>query len=633
MMLELDVARHHSTRPGEERPSRAPGSIDSGPMESPIEDYLRRVHAELSELRAGRPYPVVARGQDVNPDDFGICLATVDGYVYEIGTTRHEFSMQSLSKPLSYGLALSEHGPEAVDRKVDVEPSGDSFTEISLAPETGRPANAMINAGALAVASMIKGSGGKSAVNRIRDFYSDFTDRQLTINSLVYAAERRISDHNHALAFLLSSFDVIESSPTAALETYLRQCAVQVTCRDLSLMAATLANGGTNPVTGNEALGVDAVERVLSVMMTSGMYDNAGDWVASVGMPAKSGVGGGTLAVLPGQAGLAVYSPPLDEHGTSVRGEAVCRRLSRDTEMHFVRSARAGRSAIRATYSIAQVPSAVRRTDEAATVLREHGDRAIVIELTGDLLFAGTESMIRELSNQDEDVEFIVLDVRRVDEVSRTSHGMLAAMVEQLRRADRQLVFIDPEDTLAAAVPDVEARTFATRSTAVAYCEDHLLRRHFPELSTPSTVPVPDAPALSLLAASDAEELVARMETRHYQDGEVVRRVGQRFGGVHFIVSGRITTTARDPDGNRVGLSTLSAGMTFGELALGREGRQGVTQRAQGAVQVRVLSDDAIETLEKENPRLAVELWRALTREAYTRVDQYMREVTTLIQD
>src|SRR5699024_10484576 len=150
-----------------------------------------------------------------------------------------------------------------------------------------------------------------------------------------------------------------------ALETYLRQCAVQITCRDLSLMAATLANGGTNPRTGEQVLGIDAVERVLSVMMTSGMYDSAGDWVVTVGMPAKSGVGGGTRAVLHGQAGLAVFSAPLHEHGNSIRGVAPCQRLSTDTDMHFVRAARAGRSAIRATYPITQVPSDVRRTEEA----------------------------------------------------------------------------------------------------------------------------------------------------------------------------------------------------------------------------------------------------------------------------
>src|SRR5690625_4961958 len=156
-------------------------------------------------------------------------------------------------------------------------------------------------------------------------------------------------------------------------------------------MAATLANSGINPLTGRTSLPRKPIERVLSVMMTSGMYDDAGEWVSSVGMPAKSGVGGGTLAVLPGQAGLAVFSPPLDEHGTSVRGEATCRRLSADTEMHFVRSARAGRSAIRGRYSVVEVPSAIRRSEEAMATLREHGEDAVVLELAGDLLFAGTE--------------------------------------------------------------------------------------------------------------------------------------------------------------------------------------------------------------------------------------------------
>lgn len=602
-------------------------------MNSPIEKYLHQLHAEIAELREGQPYAVAPKGRRIDPEDFGICLATVDGYVYEVGTTSKEFSMQSLSKPFSYGLALEEHGLETVDAKVDVEPSGDSFTEISLAPKTGRPANAMINAGALAVASLIKGAGGKTAINRIVDFYSGFTDRQLASHRGVYTAERRNSDHNHALAYLMSSFGLLESPPTTALETYLRQCAVQITCRDLSLMAATLANSGTNPVTGHEALGVEAVERVLSVMMTSGMYDNAGDWVASVGMPAKSGVGGGTLAVLPGQAGLAVFSPPLDAHGTSVRGEATCRRMSADMEMHFVRSARAGRSAIRAIHSIAYVPSAVRRTDEAAAILRELGDRGVVVELTGDLLFAGTESVIRELSSLDDAVEFVVLDARRVDEVSTMSHTMLATLEKQLRHTHRELVFVDPEDRLATAVGAEESTIFLTRSMAIAHCEDQLLQRHSPELSTPSKVPVTEAAALSSLSLAEAEELERHMESRFYQDAEVVRRVGQRFDGVYFIVSGRITTTARDAEGNRVELGTLGPGMTFGELALGREQRQEVTQRAQGAVEVKVLSAATIDHLEKHDPRLAGEMWRALTREAFTRVDQYMREVTSLIRD
>src|SRR5699024_10092056 len=141
-----------------------------------------------------------------------------------------------------------------------------------------------------------------------------------------------------------------------------------------------------------------------------------GDWASHVGMPAKSGVGGGIIAVLPGQAGLAVYSPPLDRHGNSVRGVATCRRLSRDMEMHFVRSARVGRSAIRDTYTLDREPSSIRRSDEATEVLAANAHRGVVVELAGDLFFAGTESVVRELSGLDPDVELVVLDVRRVDE-------------------------------------------------------------------------------------------------------------------------------------------------------------------------------------------------------------------------
>lgn len=602
-------------------------------MDSPIEAHLRQVHTAIAQVRDGEPYTVGPRGTAIDPDDFGICLATVDGYVYEVGVTAKKFSLQSLSKPFSYGLALSELGTGIVDAKVDVEPSGESFTDISLSPGTGRPANAMINAGALAVSSLIKGSGGKSAITRIEEFYSAFAGASLRSNGQVYAAERRNSDRNHALAYLLSSVGIIEGSPTAALETYLRQCGVQITCRDLSLMAATLANGGTNPRTGEEVLGIDAVERVLSVMMTSGMYDSAGDWVVTVGMPAKSGVGGGTLAVLPGQAGLAVFSPPLDEHGNSIRGVATCQRLSADTDMHFVRAARAGRSAIRASYPITQVPSDVRRTEEAEVVLRDLGERAMVIELAGDLLFAGTESMIREISRLPDDVEFVVLDARRVDEVSRMSADMLSAVVEQFTATDRTLVLIDPEAALTPALPKEQVPVFATRSTAVAHCEAQLLLRHFPELAVPARVEVLDSPAMALLEPEDAGALVAQMESRTYSDGAVLRRVGQRFGGVYFIIAGTVTTTARDPEGHRVRLTTLSAGMTFGELSLGREERQWTTQRAQGRVEVKVLTEEAIEALQKRDPRLAVELWRALTREAYTRVDQYMREVTVMVRD
>jgi glutaminase len=604
-------------------------------MESPIESYLRTIHREISDLKDGKPYSTIPAMANVDPDNFGICLTTVDGYMYEVGDTREEFTIQSISKPFTYGLALSDLGMDAVDAKVDVEPSGNSFNEISLAPGTGRPANAMINAGALTATSLVQSRGGNRRFKRILSTYSHFAGRQLGVDEDIFRSELEHGHRNRALAYLLRSFDIIEDDPTPVIEDYFRQCSVMVNCIDLSVMAATLANSGRNPLTGVEAMDLLAVERVLSVMTTCGMYDDAGTWISTVGMPAKSGVGGGTIAVLPGQVGLAVYSPPLDEHGSSVRGMATSQRLSRDMELHFVRAARAGRSAIRATYDILAAPSGIRRTDEAMDVLRGHGHQAMVIELNGDLLFAGTESMVRELSGLDDDVDFVILDLRRVDEVADVSLRLLGEVRENLAKVDCDLVLIDGEGTLAETFRDVDrpVPTFDTRTAAVEWCENELIMRYGGDLLLPSTVEVAQCPALSPLSDEDVEALTRHMEDRTYEKGHVVRRVGQTFGGVFFILSGRIVTSVPGPTGERLKLTTLSAGMTFGELALGSDDRQETTVKALEDVHVKVLTAQAIRAVEKEEPRLAVELWKALTRDAYSRVDLYLRETAVRIRD
>jgi glutaminase len=576
---------------------------------------------------------------NVDPNNFGIALATVDGEVYEVGDTREEFTIQSISKPFTYGLALEDLGYEAVDAKVDVEPSGDSFNEISLAEGSGRPANAMINAGALTATSLIKGSGGQSGFKRILSTYSAFAGRQLSVSEKVFESELKHGHRNTALAHLLRSFNIIEDDPAPILEDYFRQCSVLVNSFDLSIMAATLANGGRNPLSGKQVLEIGPVERVLSVMMTSGMYDDAGAWISSVGMPGKSGVAGGIIAVLPGQVGLAVYSPPLDEHGSSVRGLATAQRLSRDMELHFVRAARTGRSAILAAYDVTETPSGIRRNDEAADVLRQHGHRARVIELNGDLLFAGTESMVRELSALEDGVEVVILDLRRTDQVSAVALRMLEKARQGMAETGRELVLVEADGSVAEALGQSPGQTegalasFASRSAAVEYCENRLLERYGNRLLLPAKVPVSASPALAPLEEADALAVQALMTAKKYDDGEVIRRVGLRFGGVYFITSGKVSSTSPGPSGDRVKLNTLSAGMTFGELALGSGNRQETTVRAVGPVEVMVLTAEAISELEAANPLLAIALWKALTRDAYTRVEQYLRESVVRIRD
>lgn len=597
-------------------------------MRSPIQHYLDELRSEIQEHRQGSPYAIYPQGREPDPEDFGICLVTVDGHVYSTGAADKEFSIQSISKPFSYALALADHGAEKVDEKVDVEPSGDRFNEISLAPHTGRPPNAMINAGALAVSSMIKGSGGKTAPRRIYETYSRFAGRRLTGSRAVFDVEIRNSDRNHALAYLLSSFGIIDDDPTRALELYLRQCSVQVNCRDLAMMAATLANGGTNPHTGDQAIDAESVERVLSVMMTSGMYDDAGAWVSEVGMPAKSGVGGGTLAVLPGQAGLAVFSPPLDEHGSSIRGLQTCRRLSNDMEMHFLRASPSGGAAVSPSSTIVEMPSRIRRTDEQAEVLAKFHQRCRIIEVTGDLFFSGTEALVRAVSELEDEVEIVVVDLRQVNDVGELALVMFEKLVTALHADGRRLALIDSKSVLKST-PLVEQRrvpVFLSRGPAVEYCENELLRIHGTESKGRSRVPVVESPVLAELDEESRLRLKAQLEHVSYGDGDIIRRVGQRFGGVHFIISGQVNTIATDPEGHRVRLNTLSAGMTFGELALGSEDRQETTEKAVGDVEVAVLTPQRIEELEAENPQLALQLWRALTRDAYLLVDRYLRE-------
>ena len=383
-------------------------------------------------------------GRSSIPDSFAICLATSDGYVYEAGDSRKRFAIQSVSKPFTYALALADRGLAAVAAKVDVEPSGEPFNEISLDPITERPRNPMINAGAITCASLIAGDSPEERFERLRKFYSSFAGRDLALDEDMFASEDRTGNRNRAIGYMLRSFGILDEDPQTTLAVYFRQCSIEVDCRDLSLMAATLADSGVNPVTNERVLDPALTERVLSVMTTCGMYNAAGDWVTEVGLPAKSGVGGGILAVLPGQIGLAVFSPRLDEHGNSVRGVQACRRLSKDLELHFMHVSRAARSAVRASYDVVEAPSRRRRSPQEQAVLLEYGRRARVYELHGDLLFAGAESVIREITARAGDLDVIVLDIRGVDETAEVSRRLLLGLRDQLRTVGGEAVMVDP---------------------------------------------------------------------------------------------------------------------------------------------------------------------------------------------
>ena len=299
-----------------------------------VQDLVDRLHAEYAGLSDGDVATYIPELAKANPDEFGVSLVTTDGRVFEAGDCDRQFTIQSISKPLTFGIALEELGQQAVSQHVGVEPSGDAFNSIELQPGSNRPHNPMVNSGAIAITAMLHARHGRATVDHLLARLSTLAGRPLSIDADVYESERRTGHRNRAIAHLLMNFDVLRSDADAALDVYFQQCAIQVTCRDLATMAATLSNMGRNPVTGESAYDVRSVKDILSIMFTCGMYDYSGHWAYRVGVPAKSGVGGGIIAVVNRQLGIGTYSPRLDPFGNSRRGVEVCAELAARLGLH-----------------------------------------------------------------------------------------------------------------------------------------------------------------------------------------------------------------------------------------------------------------------------------------------------------
>jgi glutaminase len=266
---------------------------------------------------------------------FAICVASADGQVFKVGDSLRPFPLQSISKVFAYGLALADRGREQVVERVGVEPSGDAFDSIIFDERNHRPHNPMVNAGALVTSDLVRGKDPDEKLARILSVLRlCAANDDLDVDQRTFQREMRGADRNRATAYLMRSLAMLEGDVEAILALYLRQCSVRVTCCDLAVMAATLANGCVNPLSGERVLPRACVRDVVSVMYTCGMYDAAGQWAYDIGLPAKSGVSGGILVVVPGKGGIGVHSPGLDAYGNSVRGIKVCEDISARMGLH-----------------------------------------------------------------------------------------------------------------------------------------------------------------------------------------------------------------------------------------------------------------------------------------------------------
>lgn len=300
-----------------------------------IDRAVHELHAQYAPLDSGRVADYIPELAKADPNAFGIAFATTAGDVYDAGDSQRPFTMQSISKPFVYGAALERHGRTRVLAHVGVEPTGDAFNAIIKMDAANRPHNPCVNAGAIATTGLIDTGDPSQSLNDMLAMFSSYLGETARVDMAVFTSERSTGHRNRAIAHLLHNFGMIDANVEQILDLYFQQCSILVTTRSLAIMAATLANGGVNPVTYERAIDPAYLRDVLTVMYTCGMYDYAGEWAYTVGLPAKSGISGGTIAVVPGVGGFAVYSPRLDDRGHSIRGIKVCEDLSARFGMHM----------------------------------------------------------------------------------------------------------------------------------------------------------------------------------------------------------------------------------------------------------------------------------------------------------
>jgi glutaminase len=595
--------------------------------QSPVQAYLAELHGRLAGMQRGEVATCIPELAKANPQWFGLCLVTMDGAAYSVGDTEQAFTLQSISKPFVYATALADRGQQLIAGKVGVEPSGDAFNSISLDPQTGAPRNPMINADAIATAGLVAGASPVAQWQRIESSIAAFVGRDVAVDDAVYRSESATGFRNRAIGWMLKNFGIIDGDPMAVLENYFRQCSILVSRRDLAYMAGTLANGGVHPVTGKRALPAEHVERVLGVMATCGMYDYAGSWMVEVGVPAKSGVSGGIIAVAPGRFRIGVFSPRLDEKGNSARGIAACKALSRDFGLNVFTRTTSPAMALGRVYTGAVAPSRRQPAPEVRAHLDEHAHRIKYLCLHGFLAVDGAEFVIRRMQDVAAESHSFILDMHETIGISEGA----ARLLNQARRGfaeegiavvcsrvgDRQAVMGPLKK--AGHAGDRGFLVFEDNDLAVEWCENRLAAE------LPALPATEGSMARSLLFRGVPEALLREVEKasrpQAYVAGErILHHEQEGDGRVFFIESGQVSVLMPLANGAHQRIAALGPGMEFGEMALLGQTRRSASVYADTDVTCRVLEAADFARLADANPKLEVAVLENLARDLANRL-------------
>lgn len=291
-----------------------------GPIPADLQPVVKAAYDKFKDDKNGKNADYIPELAKVPSELFGVVIVTAKGKVYTAGDVDYAFSIQSVSKPFTAALVMQEQGAEAIKEKIGVEPTGQKFNSIlatQIIPQVS--VNPLVNSGAIASVSMVQAKSADERFNKILGFFNDLSGAQLSVIDSVYKSEAATNQRNRAHGYILAASDRIYSDPMEAVDVYTKQCSIGVTAKQLGIMGATLANGGVNPVTKKRVLDAKYVPKVLAVMMMAGFYNESGDWAYTTGLPAKTGVGGGIVAVVPGEMAIVAFSPRVNDAGNSVR--------------------------------------------------------------------------------------------------------------------------------------------------------------------------------------------------------------------------------------------------------------------------------------------------------------------------
>jgi glutaminase len=608
----------------------------SQPTEGPIENVLQELYLRLLSLTDGSIATYIPDLAKAQPEWFGLSVATLDGHVYGAGDWERPFTIQSISKPFVYALALADRGADTVHKFVGVEPTGDSFNSITIDAATGRPFNPMVNAGAIVTTSLVAGHDRPQQFDRIRRGLSIFAGRELDVDVGVFASEQATGNRNRAISYLIRTFGLLDEDVEDMLDVYFRQCSLLVNCRDLAVMAATLANAGVNPVTRKQAMLDADAGRVLTVMSTCGMYDYAGEWLFRVGLPAKSGVSGGITAVLPGQLGIGLYSPPLDARGNSVRGIAACQEFSSNLALHLFHPRGRPPSGLRRSYRGDVVRSLRSRTVRQRKVLADAGNRIVVHELQGEQTFATIENLIRVMQANLEGVGWCILDFRRVGLVNPAAEKLLLGLVRLLGKRGAVTVLVDPHDLPQLAglsqAEGARVRRFTDLDTALEWCEHSVLAHEgIDDFLPDAMVPLKSQELLRDLPAESLAVVKGLLTTKVLTPGLVLFEEGDPADALYFVSAGQVSVDVLlGRPRRRVRMSTIPAGQAFGEIALIDGGTRSSRIVADQPALCHILSADAFQTLRDSYPDIALILFQGIARSLSARLRHANREIRVL---